>query len=191
MTSVVMSRKRGLSDAFGSPSHNKLARVGTMSCSPHKIAFLDLADHSARMRVKRSAQMMSGEENAMHQGHKALRGIVDTNVQRPAHENRDMDQSPFPSPMQGAAASCDENLDNENRRKFCRSCKARPAEHLFTADDVKEIVNRAVAKREGELRKEYDQVLQTKMAEQFNNFRRFHEDHVSWQLNRSDYSYMS
>ena len=113
-------RKRGLSDAFGSPGAKQL-RVGA-SCSPHKIAFLDLADHSARL---------------------------------------------------------------------CRACKQRPGEHLFTSEDVQKIVERAVAKREGELRQEYDAILQQRQAENFSNFRRFHEDYVSRQLNQSDYSYMS
>jgi hypothetical protein len=189
---TILCRKRGMSEAFGSPSHQKMARVGAASCSPHKIAFLDLAEHQQARRAKRCAQLMSGDDG-VRGNHKALRGLVDANVPRPRSNSLDgMDQSPFCSAADaGMAGPSDENVGGGDKVKFCRACKTRPAEHLFTSEDVREIVARAVAKREGEVRTEYDQVLQTQMAEQFNNFRRFHEDYVSRQLNQSDYSYMS
>ena len=185
---MVMSRKRALSDAFGSPS-TKQMRVGA-SCSPHKIAFLDLADHSAR-RAKRTIQMM--EENGSQGGrdHKALRSFADANVPRGRVDC--VEGQTFAAQSEAAMASAfDENLEADPKKaKLCRNCKARPGEHLFTGEDVRQIVDRAVAKREGEVRQEFEAVLQAKMAEQFNNFRRFHEDYVSRQLNQSDYSYMS
>ena len=190
-------RKRGLSDAFGSPGAKQM-RVGA-SCSPHKIAFLDLADHSAR-RAKRSAQVMGGEEGPQ-QAHKALRSFADANVPRGrAGGPSDMGlDSPFRAPQdaemgEGSAADGENYFGGRQGGKgarLCRACKQRPGEHLFTSEDVQKIVERAVAKREGELRQEYDAILQQRQAENFSNFRRFHEDYVSRQLNQSDYSYMS
>lgn len=105
-----------------------------------------------------------------------------------------MDQSPFRAPVpETSADEAGESVDNlgSEKARLCRSCKQRPAERLFTQEELREIVQRAIARREGEIRSEYDQVLQARLAEQFNSFRRFHEDYVSRQLNQSDYSYMS
>jgi len=197
MTSMMICnpRKRGLSDAFGSPGAKHM-RVGA-SCSPHKIAFLDLADHAAR-RAKRSAQVMQ-EGEGPQQAHKALRSFADANVPRGrggGASDMAMEQSPFRAQISGDAEMGEGDGENFMRGaqvggKLCRACKQRPGEKLFTKEEVEKLVQREVSKREEQLRAEYDAVLQQRQAENFNNFRRFHEDYVSRQLNQSDYSYMS
>jgi len=81
--------------------------------------------------------------------------------------------------------------------KFVASVKRRnqPANtnnnELFTLDQVKEIVGRAVAEREAALKHEYEQILYEKLQEQFRNFAKFNEDYISRQLKQSDFSYLS
>jgi len=183
MATDILCRKRGITEAFGSPS-----------CSPHKIAFLDLADSAAR-RAKRTAAMMQGEGMNLDRGGsmptKALRGLMDVNVPRPRTDSSAMEESPFRGSACEGGGSCGENMPVNDKPKLCRMCKQRPAERLYTGEEVRDIVQRAIARREGEIRTEFDQVLQQRLADQFNNFRRFHEDYVSRQLNQSDYSYMS
>jgi len=190
MATSILCRKRGLSDAFGSPS-----------CSPHKIAFLDLADlgDSSVRRAKRSAKLMEGDRP---QGlrdslvSKSSRGLLDASVSRARRdEPPSLEQSPFvATPAVEDAGRETENLMSDKADvKLCRACKQKPAEKLFTltSEELREIVQRAVARRENEVRKEYDEVLSARLSDQFSSFRKFHEDYVSRQLNQSEYSYMS
>jgi hypothetical protein len=64
-------------------------------------------------------------------------------------------------------------------------------ERLFTVQEVKEIVARAIQEKEQSLRMEYDRILQERLQEQFRNFSKFNEDYISRQLKHSDFSYLS
>ena len=55
-------------------------------------------------------------------------------------------------------------------------------ERSFTYEQVREIVNRALADKETALRAEYDQILQERLQDQFRNFSKFNEDYISRQL---------
>ncbi|EOD15364.1 hypothetical protein EMIHUDRAFT_356471, partial [Emiliania huxleyi CCMP1516] len=59
-------------------------------------------------------------------------------------------------------------------------------EVLFTLDQVRDIVRKAVIERERTLREEYDRTLQTKLQEQFQAFAKFNEDYVSRQLRQGE-----
>jgi hypothetical protein len=86
-------------------------------------------------------------------------------------------------------------LETDNLTDFLgKKSKPKPKEKeevLFTYDQVKEIVNRAVAEREAQLRVEYDMILNERLQEQFRNFTKFNEDYISRQLKQSDFSYLS
>ena len=191
MSSVICG-KRLSSEAFGTSIDR---------CSPRKIAFLDLAQASLVFRKpafldlaqpsmvtgsrKRNFDRIEGdEENAGVVERKAPRGL-DGNVilsRQGIQEQSSFGCVNFPSSA---------SKDNADTPKLCRACKQHLAEQLHTGEEVREIVQKAVALKEGEIRAEYDQVLQARLAEQYNSFRRFHEDYVSRQLNQSSYSYMS
>jgi hypothetical protein len=64
-------------------------------------------------------------------------------------------------------------------------------EKLFTFNEVKEIVNRALLEKEAALRAEYDRILQELLQEQFRNFSKFNEDYISRQLKSTECSYLS
>jgi len=64
-------------------------------------------------------------------------------------------------------------------------------EVLFTLDQVRDIVRKAVEERERTLREHYDRILQTKLQEQFRAFAKFNEDYVSRQLRDGELSYCS
>lgn len=180
MATSILRHKRGLTEAFGSPS-----------CSPHKIAFLDLADHSEGLRrAKRTAQMMQQEASESIRSSvlaKMPRVMSDAGSRPRRQSASEIEASPFqPSSTEDVSG---ESLFTD--KKVGRSCKQRPGERVYSAEDVREIVQKAVARREGELRAEYDTILQERLADQFNSFRKFHEDYVSQKLNRSEYNYMS
>merc|ERR1711934_1023680 len=82
-------------------------------------------------------------------------------------------------------------VNNSRKSKLCRQCQANPAERMFNAEEVRAIVAKAVKKNEEELRFEYDRVLQSRLAEQFENFTKYYEDYVSRMSKQSDFSYMS
>lgn len=172
---TLVTRKRGFTDAFGSPQ-----------CSPHKIAFLDLGE--AR-RAKRTLEIMEGNRMRVAQVQKVARGITN------AHVTPVRSKQPEPSAFAGAcppASDLGELPAGEKGGKMCKVCKQRTAgEKLYSGEEVREIVQKALAQREQEIEATYNEVLQERLAEQFNDFRRYHEDCVSRQLNQSDYSYMS
>eukprot|EP00053_Salpingoeca_punica_P006489 m.61324 g.61324 ORF g.61324 m.61324 type:complete len:169 (-) comp13713_c0_seq1:477-983(-) len=75
----------------------------------------------------------------------------------------------------------------------CEFCGNKPSKNsdLFTSEQVKAIVERAVKEREIQLQAEYDEVLGERLQEQFNMFSKFNEDHIHRQLSQSTHMYMS
>ncbi|KNC87789.1 hypothetical protein SARC_00047 [Sphaeroforma arctica JP610] len=63
-------------------------------------------------------------------------------------------------------------------------------EVMYTIDQVKSIVSKALEEREVQLRAQYDNILQEKLLEQFNEFSRFNQDNIHKILSESTYSYM-
>ncbi|RUS30721.1 hypothetical protein BC938DRAFT_479041 [Jimgerdemannia flammicorona] len=61
----------------------------------------------------------------------------------------------------------------------------------YSWDEVIKIVDAAVREREGLLRKEYEMVVQEKLAEQFQFFTQFNQDYIHRQLRESQFNYMS
>lgn len=70
-------------------------------------------------------------------------------------------------------------------------CDPATGEPLFTLEQVKDIVRRAVDEKERCLRGLYDRILQEKLQEQFRAFAKFNEDYISRQLKSGDLSYCS
>jgi len=64
-------------------------------------------------------------------------------------------------------------------------------EVLFTLDQVKDIVRRAVDEKERQIREQYDRILQQKLQEQYQAFAKFNEDYISRSLKTSDLGYIS
>jgi len=66
-----------------------------------------------------------------------------------------------------------------------------PKEKVFTIEEVKELLDKALKEQEARLREEYDQILADRLQEQFSMFSRFNEDHISRQIQSSEYNYIS
>jgi len=64
-------------------------------------------------------------------------------------------------------------------------------EVLFTMEQVRDIVRKAVDEKERNLREQYDRILQQKLQEQYQSFAKFTEDYVSRSLKSSDLGYVS
>jgi len=69
--------------------------------------------------------------------------------------------------------------------------KASEGQRLYTTEEMREIVQRAVALREEALRVEYAVILHEKLQEQFSSFTRFNADHISRQIKGNPFSYVS
>eukprot|EP00128_Syssomonas_multiformis_P011428 Colp12_sorted_trinity150504_noHs@19869 len=81
--------------------------------------------------------------------------------------------------------------ENEQTHHYTGAPTQNPSELLFTYDQVRAIVQRAVAEREQTIREEYDMILQQKLSEQFNSFTKFNEDYIHRRMEESQWSYMS
>merc|ERR1719198_1091732 len=64
-------------------------------------------------------------------------------------------------------------------------------EVLFSMDQVRDIVRRAVDEKERALREQYDRILQQKLQEQYQAFAKFNEDYISRSLKSNDLAYVS
>ena len=62
---------------------------------------------------------------------------------------------------------------------------------LFTHEEVREIVERAVRDREHSLSLEFMAILEEKLQEQFAQFSKFNQDHIHSKMSQSSFSYMS
>jgi hypothetical protein len=64
-------------------------------------------------------------------------------------------------------------------------------QHVYTAAEVNEIVQRAVQEREEQLRAEFATILTERLAEQFESFTRFNQDYIERNPTESSWSYIS
>lgn len=64
-------------------------------------------------------------------------------------------------------------------------------EVLFSMEQVRDIVRRAVDEKERTLREQYERILQQKLQEQYQAFAKFNEDYISRSLKSSDLAYVS
>lgn len=64
-------------------------------------------------------------------------------------------------------------------------------EMLFTLEQTRDIVRRALEEKERRLREQYDRILQQKLQEQYQAFAKFNEDYISRSLKADDLGYVS
>jgi len=140
------------------------------NCSPHKIFSMD------NTPTKRS----KGIEEAQLDPH------TNAHFRRPSSPRND---SPFMLPQN---VEMEEKVEKYFSKKTKQPTKTSDiTDQLFSYDQVKEIVNHALAEKEANLRAEYDQILRNCLEEQFKNFTKFNEDYISRQLKQNDFSYLS
>jgi hypothetical protein len=72
-------------------------------------------------------------------------------------------------------------------------CKAadHSKQQMFTWSDVERIVHSALQQQESELRRHYDEVLQSQLHEQFSNLTRFNQDHIARSMQASTHDYFN
>jgi hypothetical protein len=64
-------------------------------------------------------------------------------------------------------------------------------EKVYSKEDLHTILNKVVEQRESLLREEYNTILHSKLAEQFNSFTKFNQDYISRQIKGNPFSYVS
>lgn len=64
-------------------------------------------------------------------------------------------------------------------------------EILYTAEQVQEIVRKAVGENEARLRAEFEQTLTAKLSEQFEVFTKFNYDYIHQYMEKREWSYLS
>eukprot|EP00657_Telonema_sp_P-1_P012177 TRINITY_DN8607_c0_g1_i1.p1 TRINITY_DN8607_c0_g1~~TRINITY_DN8607_c0_g1_i1.p1 ORF type:complete len:176 (-),score=10.91 TRINITY_DN8607_c0_g1_i1:111-638(-) len=175
MATLTVSNKRSFDQCY----HN----TTPAACSPHKIAFLDVTELT-NGPSKRPSSFLDTSGPV-----KRLRQISDTSVKDTSTPVLPIRESAFA----GVSVDTDFPEVNSNSRKvkLCRQCQTNPAERVFSSDEVRAIVAKALKRSETELRFEYDRVLQERLSEQFHNFSKYYEDSVSRLSKQSDFSYMS
>eukprot|EP00656_Telonema_subtile_P017141 TRINITY_DN1913_c0_g2_i1.p1 TRINITY_DN1913_c0_g2~~TRINITY_DN1913_c0_g2_i1.p1 ORF type:complete len:175 (-),score=26.36 TRINITY_DN1913_c0_g2_i1:444-968(-) len=174
MATLAFSNKRSFDQCF---SNNTPA-----ACSPHKISFLDPTE--LRGPTKRTTHTFLDTSGPM----KRIRQLANTSVRQAASPVLPLRESAFASVC---APDTPEESSSGRKAKLCRQCQSNTAERLFSAEELRAIVERAVKKNEEELRFEYDRILQERLAEQSNNFAKYYEDSVSRMSKQTDFSYMS
>eukprot|EP01121_Diplochlamys_sp_Union-15-3_P021540 TRINITY_DN8765_c0_g1_i1.p1 TRINITY_DN8765_c0_g1~~TRINITY_DN8765_c0_g1_i1.p1 ORF type:complete len:154 (-),score=28.58 TRINITY_DN8765_c0_g1_i1:76-537(-) len=133
------------------------------SCSPRKISFLDSTP-------ERPTKRMRTEEPEIRTAEKV--GSI-----FPLHHSNHNNIS---------EEKCVELAPKQKRKKIKKS-----SEKLFSLDEVKIMVQKAVEERELQIREEYDNLLRERLQEQFNYFTKFNEDNINKSISQSTYNYMS
>jgi len=87
----------------------------------------------------------------------------------------------------GASTVVDHACASSRHQRVC----PQTGEQLFSLEQVKDIVRRAVDERERGLREQYERILQHKLQEQYQAFAKFNEDYISRQLKNNDLNYIS
>lgn len=104
------------------------------------------------------------------------------------------------SPLHDCGASGDDYEDDSGAQSMgmdgagCGSgseakAAAPQKQQVFTWTDVERILHNALQQQESELRRHYDDVLQTQLHEQFSNLSRFNQDHIARSMQSSTHDY--
>lgn len=176
MATLAYSNKRSFDQCFSNSTV-------PAACSPHKVMFLD-------SNVMVDATKRQGNFLDTSGPMKRLRHMADKSIGEASTPALPMRESAFAGVSLPVDAS-DEVAASGRKSKLCKQCQSSPAERVFTSEEVRAIVAKALRKNETELRFEYDRVLQDRLAEQFHNFSKYYEDCVSKMTKQSDFSYMS
>jgi hypothetical protein len=81
-------------------------------------------------------------------------------------------------------------MDVKKRRKVTTK-KIGVNEKIFSIEEMKDILNRAVEETRLMLSVEYDKVLAQKLQEQYQVFAKFNEDYIHSQMQSRECSYLS
>jgi len=76
-------------------------------------------------------------------------------------------------------------------KKLKKKEKKEEKDELYPLQQVKKIVNELWLEREKHLRKQYDEILNRLLREQFENFTKFNQDYIHRQFARTDCPYLS
>jgi len=91
----------------------------------------------------------------------------------------------------GGASSAGADICASHVQQLRQRIDPHTGEVLFTMDQVKDIVRRAVDEKERALREQYDRILSQKLQEQYQAFAKFNEDYISRSLKPTDLGYVS
>jgi len=117
--------------------------------------------------------------------------IATTNTKRVRSSFVSDHHSPPPSLSTDVPTPVDKYIPVRKRRRDTTGqvLPTNPNEKVFSLQDVRHILTRALSKKEEELKKEFGAILESKLKEQYNTFARYHEDHISQKLRHSQHSY--
>jgi len=107
----------------------------------------------------------------------------------PKSETLDRILSSLPSPKKKLYSSQSDS-DAEPRSDPLQTNNGG-VDKLFTREEVRTILNRALSIQGTALRAEYQTILQNKLAEQFQSFTKFNQDYISRQIKGNPFSYVS
>lgn len=185
-------------------------------CSPARINFLSLDD--ARRKRSRwvsgiAARFGLGEADEK----KAEDGPRPERVQVPSERTPGIKRSQKRSRLASAMDTCDQDatIAMRKRPRHPGASSARPepasAENPFrstaksadvklsppkrrrktyTEEEVRKIVSSALGVQEEKLRREYDQILRERLAEQYESFTCFNQDHINHEISKTECSYV-
>ena len=90
-----------------------------------------------------------------------------------------------------AAADSAQISEGDDLRSELPQTHTNAAEKLYTHEELRAVVNKALSIQGASLRSEYNGILQSKLAEQFQSFTKFNLDYISRQIKGNPFSYVS
>jgi len=158
-----------------SPTKRNFDCYSNTACSPHTISFLDCSEVRSAKRIRTSHYQ---PEVINEKEHKTLTkdGLPDiwgTNWGIHAvDENKFLEWVP-----------------KKSRGRYQKATSRKDT--VFSTEDVQLILAKAIEETKEILKKQYDQTLQDRLAEQYENFSRFNQDHLHRKMESSQFDYLS
>lgn len=162
---------------------NNLSNEATTPCSPHRISFLN--SHDAK-KYRRDMESDANQSVCITGDH-----VNQSYFNPPSSTSEYLNlviQDNIPTTKQNTSQCA--SMDNSPMANLIFG-EPKKKEKKFTAAEVQRLINEAVAKREAELREEYDRVLQQLLQQQFESFNNYQQQYVSRHLNKQDAAYIS
>jgi len=144
--------------------------VKMANCTPHRISFLTSPNKPSQPQ----------------QHNKRFRSAVETKTR--SNQNQSLKRrSPY-TPSTSSNEVADKMMDYVMEVKAKkRKLRNKPPKTTFTEEQVRKIVAEALTHQEGEIRLEFQAILNQQLSEQFQQFSQFNQDYISRQFASKGY----
>mmetsp|Transcript_18482 Transcript_18482/g.33087 ORF Transcript_18482/g.33087 Transcript_18482/m.33087 type:complete len:191 (+) Transcript_18482:32-604(+) len=180
---------------------HSLEETRAPKCSPGKIQFLSLDGARRKRQRNQEVGKLPVQSLRFEKDVKSDSKLTDTQTKGKRYRSAnamEMEDEQSSKRLRRPEGFADETSCSKPPNPFVPKdvnvewkASSKKKKNLFSEEEVKRIVHRALKEQEERLTEQYNKILNDRLAEQFENFTRFNQDYVYRQLRAKTSSYIS